>query len=65
MMYTPEQELADARRDFKLALLRFEEATDPKLIDAAVHDIAAATNRIDAAIRRAKLEHMAGRRTAC
>jgi len=65
VIYTPEQELADARQDFKLALLRFKEATDPKLIDAAAYDIMAATNRIDAAIARARLEHMAGRRTAC
>lgn len=65
MKYTAEQELAEARRDFKLAWLRYKEATDPKLIDAAAYDIMAATNRVDAAIARAKLEHMAGRQTAC
>ena len=61
MIYPVEQELAEARRDFKLALLRFEEAMDKNLIDAAVYDIAAATNRIDAAVRRARLERMTRR----
>ncbi len=64
MIYTAEQELAEARRDFKLAWLRYKEATDDKLVDAAAYDIMAATNRIDAAIRRAKVEHMARRCSA-
>lgn len=65
MTYTPEQELIEARRDFKLSYMRYQAATDPKLIDAAAYEIMAATNRIDAAIARAKLERMARRDAEC
>lgn len=55
-MYTAEQELAEARNQLELALRKYEEATDKRLIDAACYEIMAATNRIDAAILRAKRE---------
>jgi hypothetical protein len=63
-VYTPAQELAEARRAYALARARFEWATEPEMIDAAAYELEAARIRLNAAVRRAKLEWMAGRRSA-
>lgn len=64
MSYTAAEELEQAKREYKLAELRLRWATEPGLVDAAALEISAARLRIDAAVRRAKLEQIAGRRSA-
>jgi len=59
-MYTPEHELTEARQALERAYSRLQEATDQILIDAAIYEIQAANNRVDAAVIRAKREEAKG-----
>jgi hypothetical protein len=63
-VYTLAQELAEARRAYAEAHERYNWATEPDMIDAAAYELKAARIRLNAAIKRAKLEWIAGRRSA-
>lgn len=53
-------EIARAQHALNIALNHFAEATERRLIDAAVYEVTAATFRYDAAVDRAKRAERGG-----